>query len=170
VDKHNRKFTKYVKSKTKSKTTIGPLITKEKKILTEGKEMAEELNKFFASVFTIEDMQNLPDPEPELVGHQMSTIKVSEQDIQRKICKLRKDAASGPDMLSPRLLQQLENYFLRPLSIIFNMSLVRHCTNSLENCNCDTDLQKRNQGRSGQLQTSISNKCPLQDTGVHHQG
>ena len=123
VDKHNRKFTKYVKSKTKSKTTIGPLITKEKKILTEGKEMAEELNKFFASVFTIEDMQNLPDPEPELVGHQMSTIKVSEQDIQRKIRKLRKDAASGPDMLSPRLLQQLENSFLRPLSIIFNMSL-----------------------------------------------
>jgi hypothetical protein len=53
----------------------------------------------------------------------MSTIKVSEQDIQRKIRKLRKDAASGPDMLSPRLLQQLENSFLRPLSIIFNMSL-----------------------------------------------
>ncbi len=53
----------------------------------------------------------------------MSTIKVSEQDIQRNIRKLRKDAASGPDMISPRLLQQLENSFLRPLSIIFNMSL-----------------------------------------------
>ncbi len=121
VDKHNRKFTKYVKSKTKSKTTIAPLITK--KILTEGKEMAEKLNKFFASVFTIEDVQNLPDPEPELVGHRMNTMKVSEQDIQRKIRKLRKDAASGPDMISPRLLQQLENSFLRPLRIIFNMWL-----------------------------------------------
>ncbi len=47
-------------------------------------QMDEELNKFFASVFTIDDMQNLPDPEPELVGHRMSTIKVSEQDIQCK--------------------------------------------------------------------------------------
>jgi hypothetical protein len=31
ANKNNRKFTKYVKSKTKSKTTIGPLITSRRK-------------------------------------------------------------------------------------------------------------------------------------------
>ncbi len=46
-DKNNRKFTKYVKSKTKSKTTIGPLLNKDKKLITDEKEMAEELNRFF---------------------------------------------------------------------------------------------------------------------------
>ncbi len=38
-DKNNRKFTKYVKSKTKR-----PLVTKDKKILSEPKDMARELN------------------------------------------------------------------------------------------------------------------------------
>jgi hypothetical protein len=36
-DKNNRKFTKYVKSKTKSKTSVGPLLSKEKKLITEEK-------------------------------------------------------------------------------------------------------------------------------------
>jgi hypothetical protein len=40
-DKNNRKFARYIKSKTKSRTTIGPLITREKKMLTEDKDMAE---------------------------------------------------------------------------------------------------------------------------------
>jgi hypothetical protein len=45
-DKNNRKFARYIKSKTKSKTAIGPLITREKKMLTEDRDMAEELNTF----------------------------------------------------------------------------------------------------------------------------
>jgi hypothetical protein len=44
-DKNNRKYTQYVKSKTKSRTPVGPLVTKEKKIVTENKEMAEILNQ-----------------------------------------------------------------------------------------------------------------------------
>jgi hypothetical protein len=38
TDKNNRKYTKYVKSKTKSKTTVGLLVTKDKKIITDSKE------------------------------------------------------------------------------------------------------------------------------------
>ncbi len=56
-----------MKSKTNSKTTVGPLVTKEKEILTGNKEMAEELNKFFSSVFTQEDLTTVPDAEPENV-------------------------------------------------------------------------------------------------------
>jgi hypothetical protein len=33
-DKNNRNFARYVKKKTKSRTTIGPLITKDKRVLT----------------------------------------------------------------------------------------------------------------------------------------
>ncbi len=62
---------KYVKSKTKSRTTVGPLITEDKKVLTEEKDMAEELNSFFASVFTKEDLSQIPDPETEVVQRNM---------------------------------------------------------------------------------------------------
>jgi hypothetical protein len=94
-DKNNRQFTKYVKAKTKSKTTVGPLITKEKKLLTGGEEIADELNKFFASVFTKEDTTTIPEAEQEEVRRRMETIRISEQDVSKKIKNLRKNAASG---------------------------------------------------------------------------
>jgi hypothetical protein len=48
--------------------TIGPLITREKQMLTEDKDMAEELNNFFASVFTKEDQRTIPEAEKENGG------------------------------------------------------------------------------------------------------
>jgi len=122
-DKNNRKFSKYVKSKTKSKTTIGPLITADRKMITGGKEMAEELNRFFASVFSIEDSTNIPEAEEEEIGRDMTAVRISEQDVARKIRKLRKDAAMGPDGISPRLLQQFESSLIQPLEILFNKSI-----------------------------------------------
>jgi hypothetical protein len=122
-DKNSRKFTKYVKSKTKSRTTIGPLISEGRKVLTGGKEMADELNRFFSSVFTIEDTTSIPMATEERVRLRMKPVSAKEIDILRKIRKLRKEAASGPDRISPRLLQQLESSLLLPLEIIFNKSL-----------------------------------------------
>jgi hypothetical protein len=66
-----------VKSKTKKKATIGPLITKEKKILLDSKDMAEELNRFFASVFTKEYITNIPEAEKETVEKRMLPKKVN---------------------------------------------------------------------------------------------
>ena len=122
-DKNNRKFSKYVKSKTKSKSTIGPLMTKEKKLLTDEKEMAEELNSFFSSVFTREDLSNIPEAAAETIHSPMEKVRVSRVDISRKIRKLRKDAAPGPDGITPKILQQLEESLLLPLEHIFNESL-----------------------------------------------
>jgi hypothetical protein len=50
---------------------------------------------------------------------------MSEQDISKKIKNLRKDAASGPDGISPKLLQELKSSFLTPLALLFNMSVSR---------------------------------------------
>lgn len=98
-----RKYTKYVKSKTKNKTTVGPLVTQDKKIITDNKEMAEMLNQFFSSVFTKEDLNNVPDAEAEIVTRAMPPVQVSEQDVAKKIRELRRDAAAGPDGVSPGL-------------------------------------------------------------------
>jgi hypothetical protein len=122
-DKNNRQFTKYVKTKTKSKTTVGPLITKEKKLLMGGKEIADELNGFFASVFMKEDTTTIPEAEQEEVRRRMEMIRISEQDVSKKIKNLRMNAASGPDGISPKLLQDLESSFLTPLALLFNKSV-----------------------------------------------
>jgi hypothetical protein len=122
-DKNNRKFARYIKSKTKSKTAIGPLITREKKMLTDDKDMAEELNTFFASVFTKEDLQMIPEAEKEHVEVAMGPVVVTQQMIRKQIRRLRKEAAPGPDEITPGLLKMLEEEVLLPLEIIFNQSL-----------------------------------------------
>jgi hypothetical protein len=122
-DKNNRKFARYIKSKTKSKTAIGPLITREKKMLTEDRDMVEELNTFFASVFTKEDLQTIPEAEKEHVEVAMGPVVVTQQMIRKQIKKLRKEAAPGPDDITPGLLKMLEEEVLLPLEVIFNKSL-----------------------------------------------
>jgi hypothetical protein len=114
-DKNNRKYTQYVKSKTKSRTPVGPLVTKEKKIVTENKEMAEILNQFFSSVFTKEDLSYIPDAEMENVERIMRPVKVTRREVEKKIRNLRKDAAAIPDGISPRLLKDFETELSVPL-------------------------------------------------------
>jgi hypothetical protein len=107
-DKNNRRFAKYIKSKTKSKTTVGPLINQDKELITGEREMATEFNKFFSSVFTQENFQNIPEPVQEKVRRKMQPVRITRQQIRNKIGKLRKDAAPGPDGITPDLLQKLE--------------------------------------------------------------
>ena len=49
-DTNAKKFANYIRSKTKSHTGIGPLKNASGKLVTDDKEMAEELNSFFSSV------------------------------------------------------------------------------------------------------------------------
>jgi len=56
-----KSFYSYVKSKTKFKSTVGPLTNDNGDLVGDCREMAELLNTFFASVFTTENTNNLPD-------------------------------------------------------------------------------------------------------------
>ncbi len=73
-----------MKSKTQSKTTIGPLITNERQLLTGGKDMSDELNTFYASVFTKKDTAIIP--KAYIRGG--CEVIVSEQKKLKKIRKL----------------------------------------------------------------------------------
>ncbi len=77
-DKNNRKLTRYFKSKKKIQSTIGSLVTANKRLITEEKEMAEELNKYFASVFTRESPDNVPEAEQQEIYTGMPRIDVTE--------------------------------------------------------------------------------------------
>ena len=50
---NSRQFANYIKSKTKAKISVGPLKDKSGKMISDEKEIANELNAFFSSVFTI---------------------------------------------------------------------------------------------------------------------
>ena len=50
-------FAYYIRSKTKTKSSIGPLKRANGDLVTDELEIAEELNTFFASVFTVDSLR-----------------------------------------------------------------------------------------------------------------
>ncbi len=68
-------------------------------------------------------MTVIPEAEEEEVQQNMRPITVSQQDVLKKIKALRKDAAAGPDGLTPRVLKEFEAQLAKPLEILFNKSI-----------------------------------------------
>jgi hypothetical protein len=123
LDKNYRKFARYIKTKTKSHSTSGPLLAANKRLITDNKEMAEELNKYFASVFTRESTGNIPEAEKENVTTPMPQIEVTRDKIKEKIKELRMESAPGLDGLTPRMLKELGGSILVPFEVLFKKSL-----------------------------------------------
>jgi hypothetical protein len=85
--------------------------------------MAEELNKFFSSVFTRENVNNIPVPPREETSTMMEKVRITPTQVKHQIDNLRADSAAGPDRISPRVLKELNNVIAEPLALIFNRSL-----------------------------------------------
>ena len=60
--KNSKMFWSYMKQKTSNRVTVGPLV-RDREIITDDKQMCEVLNQQYCSVFTREDMANMPDVE-----------------------------------------------------------------------------------------------------------
>jgi len=118
---NNRQFYAYVKRKTKSRPTIGPLKDKNKRIITDDGEMAGLLNEFFSSVFTREDGA-VPDAA-DMDTDNLENISFTAWKVRKKIQKLRPAAAAGPDEIGPRLLQELEQEVAEGLTLIYRKSM-----------------------------------------------
>jgi hypothetical protein len=111
-----------VKKKTRSRSTIGPLKDSENKTVSEDRGMAELLNKFFSSVFTREDIRNVPSAET-MDAPDLETVIVTHKLVREKIRNLRPSSAAGPDSIGPLLLQELQEELVPALVLIFRCSI-----------------------------------------------
>ena len=114
-------FQAYVRQKTKTKTNVGPL-RRNNDIISDNKEMAEMLNSYFVTVFTLEDESNLPNT-PEFEGIKIENFEMSKKQIETKIKKLKTFSAPGPDKISSKILKDYSSTLSNALCIIFNNSL-----------------------------------------------
>ena len=64
-------FYAYVKQRTKSRPSIGPLKDRAARVVQEEREMAEVFNEFFSSVFTRENLGDVPDPQQQHAGEML---------------------------------------------------------------------------------------------------
>ena len=121
-DNNSRRFANYIRSKTKTRTSIGPLKTVDGVLKTEESEIAVELNKFFASVFTAEDDGILPEENKETESS-FGNVEITEEKVREKIIKLKEHSAAGPDGIGPKILKAAVNELVQPLCHIYRKSL-----------------------------------------------
>ena len=118
----SKSFFKYIKNKREAKVDIGPLQNDAGNLVMGDKEIAEELNKYFASVFTVEDMSNIPTIQ-ERQGAELSMVAITREKVLEKLKGLKIDKSPGPDGLHPRVLKEIAEEIVEALVMIFQKSL-----------------------------------------------
>ena len=121
-----RSFWKYVGTKTKAKSGISALMTGDGEMLESDKDKAELLNKFFSSVFTREDKQNVPHvtESSKSDGKAIKDLnKITPDIVEKKLKELNANKAQGPDKIPPRVLKELAKELSTPLCALFNKSI-----------------------------------------------
>ena len=100
------------------------------------------LNRFFTSQ-TIVDDSNSTLPAINRPECSMNQINISIQDVSGVLANLNTYKASGPDLLSPRLLKEGSNVLAEPLTILFNSSLAKcHFPNVWKDANVTPIFKK----------------------------
>jgi len=107
IDTDRKSFYAYVRNRSHAKPSIGVLFS-DNQVPTEQDKMAEEFNKYFTSVFTIEDTVNKPRAPPIFHGgikDRLCDIRLDENLVRKSLDSLRIDKAPGADSMAPESWQ-----------------------------------------------------------------
>ena len=112
----------YFRSKQKVQDKVGPLEGSDGNIITEGFLMAENLNEYFSSVFTREDISTLPVLETKFEGREcdyLGQLTVTPKMVAMKIRDMKDNKSPGVERIPPKLPLQISI----PLATVFSLSL-----------------------------------------------
>ena len=87
IKNDSKNFYAYVRSKQKVRDKVGPLKNSAGNVISDGFQMAEDLNEYFSSVFT-KDISSLPLPARKCDGdesHNLGQLFVTPEMISKKI-------------------------------------------------------------------------------------
>jgi len=84
IDKFHSAFYSYMKSKQKVKPGVGPLERNDGTCTSIDSEIADDLNKFFESTFTQEDITNMPVPAFRY-NESITDVNISESVVLQKL-------------------------------------------------------------------------------------
>ena len=116
----------YVRSKQKVQDKVGPLEGSDGNIITEGFLMAENLNEYFSSVLTREDIGILPVLETKFEGGEfdyLGQLIVTPTMVAVKIRVMKDNKSPGVDGIPPKLLLEIVEQISIPLATVFNLPL-----------------------------------------------
>ena len=118
--KNPKMFYAYLKSKTSNRVGVGPL-RGEDGLVSDDKEMAGILNAQYSSVFTSEDLTNMPEPETLYTGDDpLTDVRFEVGEVEKKLKNIKASGAPGPDRLWSKVLHDMADVLAGPLAIIYN--------------------------------------------------
>ena len=123
IKNNNKLFWRYVNSQRTSNSNIPDLKREDGTLTSNDAEKAELLNKQFTSVYTEEDINNIPVSEPLPILSNLDHFEVQQHEVKKMLKALRTQKSCGPDKVHPYLLKNLSEEMSIPLTIIFNISL-----------------------------------------------
>ena len=77
MDSDRKSFYAYVRSCSKAKSTVGPLVNDNGVTTFLPKDLADKFNNYFTSAFTVEDASNIPVVESAFHGAETDTRNLS---------------------------------------------------------------------------------------------
>ena len=92
-------------------------------LINDDKQKANLFNNYFASVFTVEETDNIPGLDDLVFNESLETIPIDQECVKNKLIQLNVSKSTGPDCIHGKILKELSNYLSKPLSLIFNKSL-----------------------------------------------
>ncbi len=120
-DKDTKQLWKYIKSRKTDTTGVAPLSTSGISF-SDSKAKSDILNEQFCSVFTEEDLSNIPSLD-QCQCPAMPDIVVTEAGVTSLLKKINPKKACGPDNIPGRLLQLLSQELSPIITLLFNRSL-----------------------------------------------
>ena len=113
-------FWNFVQSKRKVKCDLVSLKVNDS-FLNDDLSIANCMNSYFSSVFTVEDHENFPDLEY-ITNKKLCIIFCSATEVEKLLRNLNIYESPGPDCISPRILKECAQVLSSPLTLFLNTS------------------------------------------------
>ena len=126
IKNDSKSFYAYVRSKQNVQDKVGPLEDSAGNIISQGFLMAEDLNGYFSSVFTKENISSLLVADAKFQGAKsdyLGPLVVTPELVAKKIKAMKDNKSPGVDGIPPKLLMETVEQISIPLARVFNLSL-----------------------------------------------
>ena len=123
VKEDPKEFYKYFNSKRRTNAQLSSIVTVEGGHESDGNRIANEFNNFFQSVFTKEDMKNVPPMPDRVISRALTDIDFSCDDVLKILMNLKANKSAGPDEIYPVMLKECARELSMPLYILFRRSM-----------------------------------------------
>ena len=118
-----KSFYAYVKSKSRGTSKVGPLLDEKGRLVEDSIGISRVLNDFFASVFTREKLDDIPEAKNRVLDGSvkiLSSIDITPELVTGHIKSLKRNKAAGGDGLASTYLKEVGDEIVIPLVKIFS--------------------------------------------------